>query len=152
MRGVEELHVEGRQFDDIVGGDGAQVGLAQQLLLAQFYLEQPLGQRRGVDGGAQPLLDKVRERADMILVAVRQDHAAHPLQPVDHVAGVGDDDVDAVHFAGGEHQPCIDDQQVVAGLQHQHVFTNFAQATQWDDAQQGRGLSFCLFCHVSISP
>jgi hypothetical protein len=59
VRRVEKLYGEGRQFDDIIRGDRAQIGFAQQLLLAQFDFEQPLRQRRGIDRRAQPLLHKV---------------------------------------------------------------------------------------------
>ena len=144
--------VKGAEFDHIVGRDRVQVGFGQQLLLAQLDLQQPLRQRRGIDRRTQPLLDEVGERADVVFMAVRQDDAAHLLQAFHDVAGVGDDDVDAVHLARGKHEAGIDDQQILVRFQHEHVLANFAQAAQRNHPEQRGGTILLFLCHVNYSP
>ena len=138
---MEKFGGEGRQIHGVVRRDGVQVSLGQQLLLAQLDLQQPLRQRGRVDRRAQPLLDEVRQRADVVLVAVREDHAAHLLQPVDDVAAVGDDDVDAMHLARREHEAGVDDQQILARFEDEHILADLAQAAQGNYPEQW-GYSF----------
>ena len=57
--GVEELHGEDARFDDVVVLDGVQLRLTQQLVLAQLDFHQAAGQRRGIDGRAQPFFHQV---------------------------------------------------------------------------------------------
>ena len=56
------------------------------------------------------------------------DHALVLLQ----VGGVGDDDVHAEKFLLGEHQARIDDDDVVAGAQDEHVHSELAQPAERD--------------------
>ena len=81
-----------------------------------------------------------------------QDHAYHLLLAVHDVGGIRDHDVDAMHLARGKHQARVDDEQLVVGLQHEHVLANFAKAAQGYNSQQRLGLLFYfLFIHSSFS-
>ena len=53
---------------------------------------------------------------------------------LDEVADVGDDDVDAQELFFGEHEACIDDQDVVAPLEHHAVHAELAQTAERDNA------------------
>ncbi len=52
------------------------------------------------------------------------------------VGDVGDDEVDAEHLLVGEHQAAVDDDDVVAVLEHVHVLADLADAAERDDAER----------------
>ena len=62
------------------------------------------------------LLEEVGECAYVVLVAVRQDHAAHALLVFHEIAHVRDDHVDAVHVVVGEGKSAIYDEYIVTAL------------------------------------
>ena len=85
----------------------------------------------------------------MVLVAVGEEDAPHLVGLFQHIFRVGNDDVDAVHVAGGEHEAHIDDDHVIAVLQHQHVLADFTQPAQGDNAQQGVVLILRIFSLIT---
>ena len=54
---------------------------------------------------------------------------------LDEIGDVGNDDVDAEQFGLGEHEPGIDDDNVVAPADGHAVHTELAQAAEGDDVQ-----------------
>ena len=76
----------------------------------------------------------------MVLVGVGDDEGLDALALVAQVGDVGHDEVDAVHLLLGEHQPAVDDDDLVGVLEHRHVLADLADAAERDDAQDlGRG-------------
>ena len=100
-------------------------------------LAEPLGdqrerQRRAEDGHAR-LPEQVGQRADMVLVAVGQEDGAEAVPLGERVGEVGDHAVDAGQFVGvGEHEPAVDRDEIVAGLDEHHVEADLAEPAQGD--------------------
>ncbi len=89
-------------------------------------------QPAAVDGHRRRL-QRVGERADVILVPVREQDAAHPAPALGEVLEVGNDRVDPRHLRGGEEHSRVDQQQMVLPLQDQGVQSELAQAAEWDE-------------------
>ena len=108
-----------------------------------MFLELRLDERErevGADQryvGAQP--QQVRDGADVILVAMREDDADHVLEPVADRAEVGEDEVDAgLGFLGEEHA-AVDDEDLAVDLERGHVATDFAESSDGDDTEGSGG-------------
>ena len=79
------------------------------------------------------LAHEVRERADVILVAVREDDGAHHLLAVAEVREVGQDEVDAEMLVAREREPGVDDDDRSVRLVDGHVLADLAEAAERDD-------------------
>ena len=91
----------------------------------ELDLDQALGQRRAVDGHVK-LRQDVRQRADVVFVAVGDDDAADLVLALLQVGDVRDDQVDPQHVLFGEHQAAVDDDDVVGVLDDHHVLADLA--------------------------
>jgi hypothetical protein len=79
----------------------------------------------------------------VILVGVRDEERADVGAVLLEVGDVGDDEVDAEHLLVGEHQAAVDDDDVVAVLEHVHVLADLPHPAERDDAERrvvGRGI------------
>ncbi len=96
-----------------------------------FQLALDVGEREfgGVDGNVQ-LRQQPGQRADVVFVSVRQHHGAHVLPVLEQIAEVGDDDVHAQQLGFGEHEPGIDDDDVVTPANGHAVHAEFAESAQ----------------------
>ena len=74
----------------------------------------------------------------MIFMAVRDEHSAHAVGVLDEVGRIRKHKVDAVHVGLGKHQPGVDDDDIVAVLDAEHVLSNLAEAPKRDDAEGER--------------
>src|SRR5206468_744625 len=79
-------------------------------------------------------LEQVRKRADVVLVAVRDDDAGDPLPEGLEGAKIGVDDVDA-EATVVERDAAIDEQHVSALLDGHAIHAHFAEATQGEEAE-----------------
>ena len=94
-----------------LGVDLAQLGRAQQAVLVELRVDQPEREPRRPDLVDPHLAQQVRQRADVVLVPVREHDGAH-LAPVE-VAEVGQDEVDAEVLVAREGEPGVDDEDLV---------------------------------------
>ncbi len=101
-----------------------------ELLLDQGEREPGSHQR---DVG--PLAQQVRHTADVVLVAVGEDHCGDLVQPIADPAEVRQDHVDAGLVLLGEEHPAVHDQQRAVVLEDGHVATDLAEAAQTDDPE-----------------
>jgi hypothetical protein len=56
-------------------------------------------------------------------------NAVYALLFIIEIAGIGDNEIDAKHFIVGEHQPGINNDDVVTILYDHHVLSDFPQAS-----------------------
>jgi hypothetical protein len=129
----DELEVE-----HALGGAVALLDLAQlgaDPVLLELLADQRQGQAGPDEGDVGPLLQQVRDAADVVLVPVRQDHPDHLVQAVADGREVGQDDVDAGLVLLGEQHPAVDDQQGAPVLEDGHVATDLAQPAQRHDPE-----------------
>ena len=98
----------------------------------QSPADQSQGERRGVDRRLE-LGNQEAQRANVVLVPMRDQVSAQLVATFQYVCGVGNDVIDAVHVVGGEEQPGVDDDHVIGGLVDHHVAADFAQAAERHD-------------------
>ena len=72
----------------------------------------------------------------MVLVGVGDEERLDLGAALLEIGDVGDDEVDAEHLLVGEHQPAVDDDDVVAVLEHVHVLADLAHPAERDDAER----------------
>ena len=105
-------------------------------MLAQALRDQRQGQSGAVHGHRQ-LAKQIRQRADVVLVAVGQDNRAEPFTPAEHVREIGDDVIDAGQLVVREHEPAIDGDQIFARLDQHHIEADLAETSQGDQSDDG---------------
>ena len=132
--GVDPLDGDAAELNRVAGGDRGQPGAGEQTVLAQLVAQDAEGEGRPEDGDVEAGQD-VREGADVVLVTVGEDDAAHLLAPLHQPAHVGDDQVDPEHLGLGEHQAGVDHHDVVTAFDREEVAADLAEAPQGDQAE-----------------
>ena len=133
---ADELHLEVlAHVHHIAGADGLDGGAVGDTGLLHLPLQHRHGQPRAVDDRDVEVLEVVRNAADVIFVAVGDHHAADALLVLPQVAGVGHDDVDAVHAIAGEGKAGIHEHQLIAVFEDAGVLADLVQAAQGNDPQ-----------------
>src|SRR5204862_2451866 len=133
VRHPHELGAERPQLDrSALGVDLPQLRRAEQAVLVQLRLDQPERQPGRPDLLDANLSEQVRQRADVILVRVREhdcpDRALAPLQ----VREVRQDQIDAEMLVAREREATVDNDRVAAELIHGHVLPDLAEAAEGD--------------------
>ena len=121
-------------------GSSGEDRVVVELVLLDLVAEQAAGERRGVDRHARELRQDVRQGADVVLVGVGDQERLDVGLALLEVGDVGDDEVDPEHLLVGEHQAAVDDDDVVAVLEHVHVLADLADAAERDDPEGRSGL------------
>ena len=135
VRHTHELDPERAEVERLVArGDLAQLGLAREPVLVQLRLDQAEREPRRDDDRNVHLAHQVRQRADVILVAVRKHDAADHLRALDEVREVGQDEVDAEVLVARKREACVDDDDRPFGLVGRHVLPHLAEAAEGNDA------------------
>ncbi len=95
-----------------------------------------VGQRElGAPDGNVQFAENPRQGADVVLVAVCKDDAAHMLAILEQIRNVGDDDVDAQQLGFGKHQAGVNNNDVVAEADGHAVHSELAQPAQRNNMQ-----------------
>ena len=110
--------------------------LVGELVLAELRADEPERELRAVNRHVREVAQDVRQRADVILVRVRDEDPFDLVAALAEVLDVGDDEVDAEHLLVGEHEPGVDDQDVVALLDRHHVLPDLTDTAERDDADR----------------
>ncbi len=82
-------------------------------------------------------LGEIRNAADVVFVAVRDQQRAQLRGPLAHVREIVDHDVDAIHLVVGKHESAVDDDHILIGLDHRHVAADLSAAAKRDDSNVG---------------
>ena len=125
----DEFELKGPQGQGLPGVDFPQVGVLDQAVFPELFLDQGQGQ-----GGAvhrqRDFLEEKRHGADVVFVAVGEDQGRHFVPAFLEVGEIGDNDVDPQHLVLGKHEAGVHHHQVVGGLQGHQVEADFPQAPQ----------------------
>ncbi len=134
VRHAHELDPERAEVEGLVAGSClAQIGFAQQAVLVELRLDEPHGQARRDDDGDLHLAHQVRQRADVVLVPVREHDAADHRLALAEVREVRQDEVDAEVLVARERKTCVDDHDRSLRLVGGHVLPDFAEPAERDD-------------------
>ena len=129
---MDELDREAARLDHVAGVVRDHFCFFEQAVLLKLELDETERQRRGVHGRVDGL-QNVGQRADVILVAVRDKKAAQLVLIFCKIGNVGDDQIHAVHIVLREAEAAVDDDHVLAVFQHGHVLADLVQTAQRDD-------------------
>ena len=117
------------------GSEGAQVGVDAALL--QPLAREAESEAAAVDGRRRGL-QRVGERADVVLVAVREEDPAELLRALGQVLEVGDDRVDAGHLGRREEDPGVEQQEMLLPLEHERVEAELTEPAERHEAHRRR--------------
>ena len=138
MGHVDQLHVERPRFDRVAGVDLLELHVFEPVLVelgAGHRDRQPAAvDRRRPTGGAE-LAQHPGQRAEMILVAVRDHDRLDVVCPLAQVAEIRQHQVDAEHLGGREAQPGVDHDDPPVVLHDGHVLADLAQPAEREDAK-----------------
>src|SRR6476661_4261305 len=147
----DELEVEDAELLALPLLDGH--GVRPDAVLLELGLHEREGQRGADDRDVALELEQVGHRADVVLVAVREDDRHDVVEPVGDVAEVREDQVDSRVVVLGEEDAAVDDEQLAPGLEHGHVAADLAEPTERHDPQAvvgeggGRGQLWVRVAH-----
>ena len=132
----DRLHPEAAEVERAARLDRHEPRAVLEPVLAQTLPGQRERHPGPVDRHVE-LAQEIGQGPDVVLVGMREDHAAHPVALREEVREVGDHVVDAGHLIVREHEPAVDSEEVLAGLQQHHVQADLAEATEREDADAG---------------
>ena len=131
MGGVHPFDVEASERPGVARPDGVQFGGLDEPVLAQLVAQEPESQRGAVDGYRESR-QHIRERTDVVLVAVGEHDAADIADALLQPRDVRDHEVDAEHLLLREHEPGVDDHDVVAAAEREHVAADLSEPPERD--------------------
>jgi hypothetical protein len=132
---VVETHREPADREPLARHREGELGEVGHVVLGQLVLEQRQGERRPDHGhGPTEVLQQVRERAHVVLVAVSEHHGGDVVRAAAHVFHVRQHQVDARHVGGGEREPHVEDQQTAVDLQARHVAAHLTDPAEEHEA------------------
>ena len=134
VRDLNELHPKASELDSVSRTHLVENRVLVQLVLLEPAFDKRPRQARRVDGYVE-LRENVRDRADMVLMAVRQHQPSDLFAVLDEVADIGDDDVHSEQLAAGKHHAGVDDDQVASAAQGEHVHAELAKTAKRNNVQ-----------------
>ena len=129
---MDKFHAEAPRLHHVAGLVGHQLYLVVQPVLLQLQLNQPVGHGSTVDG-ADYLLHKIRNGANVVLVPMGDKHPPELLGICNDIGKIGNHQVNAVHILVRKANAAIDDNHILAILQHGHVLANLIQTAKRDN-------------------
>lgn len=90
------------------------------------------------------ILQKIRQSARVIFVAMRDDDATQLISVLEHVGVIRQDEIDAWMIVIGEHETRIVEHHVILALEDRHVLADRIESAQGDDAQRCFRIALCL--------
>ena len=139
VRDADELGLERADLDRLAARvDLDQLRVVAHPVLVELRLDQSERQPRAPDLGHADLAHQVRQRADVVLVSVRQDDRAQRARRVAQVAEVRQHEVDAEHLVARKAETRIDQDPLAVLLDHGHVLADLAETAEGDDSNGRR--------------
>src|SRR5947209_13003413 len=133
MRDANRLDAKRSGIDDVARHEPAKLDVVDAEFI-ELVADEAEGQRHSVDR-KRHALEKKRQRADVIFVAMREEDRFEFRGVVEDVRHVGNNDVDAERGGVGEHHSAVDDDRGVVGLVDHQVHPDLAESAERNDAQ-----------------
>ena len=134
---ADGVHPEGADLDRGARDQGPQVGADAPLL--QPAPREAQGQSAAVDRG-RGSLQRERQGADVVLVAVGQQDPPELSGPLGQVGEVGHDGVDAGHLGRGKQHPRIQEEEVLLPLEDHRVQPELSEPPERNETQGAGGV------------
>jgi hypothetical protein len=133
VRDPQEPHRERADGRALARHRGAQLASIAHLVLLELALQELERERGAVHRHIVDLAQQVRERPDVVLVAMREHDRLDAVGVAAHVVEVGQHEIDAGHVPRREREPHVDDQDAAVELDARHVATDLPDPTEEDD-------------------
>ena len=133
---MDELHLEAAELKLIARLFREDLRMVKQVMLFELELNDRRRQRRCIDRHVK-LLEHIRDRANVVLVSVRDDHAADAVFVGLQVADVRDDHVNAVEVLIRKAHAAVDKEHILAILVNGEVLADLTEPAERDDFQFG---------------
>ena len=134
MANMEQLNPERADLDLPAGFNGVEFSVLQPFAAREFYLEQAPGKRGCIDRGVHHIKDMVNG-AGMVFVSVGDNDAADVLMLILEISvEIRDDVINPEHIIFRKHDARVDNQNFMIILDDHHIFSDFSQAPEGDDA------------------
>ena len=104
-----------------------------EAVLVELRLDEREREPRRDDERHLHLAHEVREGADVVFVAVREDDGTHHLLPLAQIGEVRQDEVDTEMLVAREREAGIDDDDRAVRFVDGHVLSDLAEAAERDD-------------------
>src|SRR6267142_1514732 len=140
VRHGNKFNLERANLHEPAGNHFAQRGGFQQSRFIQAFFHQRQREPRPIHGNIE-VAQNIRQRADVIFMAVRQHDRAYMSTILLQIRSVRYDQVDAEQFRFRKHHARIDDEDVVAEPQRHHVHAEFAETAERNGREGLRGLA-----------
>ena len=135
VRHGEEVERDATEIDVAAALDLTELGRANAEL-GELTLDKTERQLAREDGHlVVEVLQQVRKRTGVVLVAVGDDDAAELLLVLQDIGVVGKHQVDTGLGVVGEHEAGVDEHHVVAALEDRHVLADAVKAAERNDLQ-----------------
>ena len=143
VRHADRLDGEGAEREGLARPHRPEIRRLGQRVLAQLVGDEGARQWRRIHGQARRP-QEIGQRADVVLVAVREHDAVKALALGERIREIRDDVIDARQLVVGKHQPAVDGDDVVTGLDQHHVEADLAQPAERNQPNGGfhRGTPF----------
>ena len=146
VRHPDELGPEGADLDGaLLGPRLTQLGRLRKTVLVELRLEQPERETCPPDLGHLHLAHQIRQRADVVLVRVREEHGANPVRPLPQVCEVWEHEVDAEMLVARKGEARVDDDDLAGRLVDHQVLADLAQAPERRDPHRRHSCQVSLF-------
>ena len=96
-------------------------------MLTQLPLNESDSELRAVDGHIENL-EKIRQTADMILMAVGYDYSAYSVRVALDIGEIGKHEIDSEHILIRKRKSAIDKEHILAVFKQGHILAHFIQA------------------------
>ena len=130
---TDETDAEAADIDDVALHDGME-HRGVDAVLFETSLEDAEREARAVDRNAD-LLEHIRQRADMILMAVREHDGLDLVAVLEEIRDIRNHEIDAEHILLGEHQAGINEQDLILIADDRHILANLSQTAERNDLQ-----------------
>lgn len=135
MRHREEVERNATQIDVAAALDLTELGCANAEL-GELALDKAERQLAREDGHlVVEILEQIRKRTGVVLVAVSDDDAAELFLVLQNVGVIREYQIDTGLRVIGEHEASVDEHHVVAALEDRHVLADAVKAAERDDLQ-----------------
>src|ERR1044072_3790363 len=132
MRNANELDTKHADVNNVTRRDAMKEYITEQVVLFELAFRETCGEVRTVNRNVE-LLEQVRQRAEMIFVAVRQNDGGDVVAVLVEKTKVRNGNVDAVSRLFRKAHPGVENQHLIAVTNRHAVHSKLADAAEWND-------------------
>ena len=133
-----KLNAEAAKAEYIAGFFGEYLRIVQQIVLFELELNKRRSERSRVYGNVQ-VMNNVRHCADVILVPVGYNNAAHLFGVGFEIRNVGNNNINAVHILVRKAKSAVNNDYIRAKFNGCHILADLSKTAKGNDFQ--------FFCH-----